>query len=81
MKAKATPSGTGLEGVINQSRSDLQLSAEDQYIHEVRTIDGINIVCTMLLYLANLVHATNALLADNTYKRVHGSWKEWEIVI
>jgi hypothetical protein len=81
MKAKVTPFGTGIEGVINASRSELQLPAEDRYIHEIHTVNGVDVVCTMLPYLANLVHSTNALLADDTYKRVHGSWKEWEIVV
>ncbi|KAJ7730115.1 hypothetical protein DFH07DRAFT_756469, partial [Mycena maculata] len=32
-------------------------------------------------YLANLIHGVQASLHDNTYARVHGTWKEWEVVI
>jgi hypothetical protein len=38
-------------------------------------------IITMLPYLANLIHSADASLHDNTYKRVFGHWKEWEVVI
>jgi hypothetical protein len=38
-------------------------------------------IITMLPYLANLIHGADASLHDNTYKRVCGHWKEWEVVI
>ncbi|KAJ7034513.1 hypothetical protein C8F04DRAFT_1183059 [Mycena alexandri] len=35
----------------------------------------------MLPYLANLIHRVKVSLHDNTYARIHGPWKEWEVVI
>lgn len=54
---------------------------EKQYIHEVQSRDGVNMVVTMLPSLADRVHAADASLHDNTYKRLFGEWKEWEVVI
>ena len=48
----------------------------DTSVHENMTI-----VITSLAPLASLVHSTNATLHDNTYKRLHGDWKEWEVVV
>ncbi|KAF8179702.1 hypothetical protein K438DRAFT_1768737 [Mycena galopus ATCC 62051] len=34
------------------------------------------------IYLAaNLIHRVKVSLHDNTYARIHGEWKEWEVVI
>ena len=35
----------------------------------------------MLPGLASRVHDADATLHDNTYKRVFGEWKEWEVVM
>ena len=54
---------------------------EKQYIHEVQSRDGVDMIITMLPFLANRIHDADAPLHDNTYKRVFGNWKEWEVVI
>ena len=38
-------------------------------------------IITMLPSLAALIHTADSTLHDNTYKRVYGKWKEWEVVI
>ncbi|KAJ6564996.1 hypothetical protein DFH09DRAFT_1363963 [Mycena vulgaris] len=35
----------------------------------------------VLPFLAGRIHSAKASLHDNTYARVHGVWKEWEVVI
>jgi hypothetical protein len=42
---------------------------------------GVDMIITMLPFLANGIHDADASLHDNTYKRVFGNWKEWEVVI
>ncbi|KAJ6527896.1 hypothetical protein DFH09DRAFT_1285635 [Mycena vulgaris] len=57
------------------------LPAEKRYIHHLTSEDGIEIILTMLPFLASCIHSAKASLHDNTYARVHGVWKEWEVVI
>ena len=38
-------------------------------------------IITMLPSLADRIHTADASLHDNTYKRLFGEWKEWEVVI
>jgi hypothetical protein len=58
-----------------------KLLPDQRYIHEVSSRDNIDVVITMLPNLARLIHKAKASLHDNTYKRTHGIWKEWEVVI
>ncbi|PPR05947.1 hypothetical protein CVT24_004653 [Panaeolus cyanescens] len=82
MRSKVNQHGTGLEGVIHkQGDDDKNCPQEKRYIQEVSTHDGINLIVTMLPSLAARIHQADATLHDNTYKRVHGEWKEWEVVI
>jgi hypothetical protein len=56
------------------------LPADKRYIQSLTSENGIEVILTMLPFLAGL-HAAQASLHDNTYARVHGQWKEWEVVI
>ena len=58
-----------------------ELLPEKRYIHKVRSQDGVDMIITMLPSLAALIHTADSTLHDNTYKRVYGKWKEWEVVI
>ncbi|KAJ7288735.1 hypothetical protein C8J57DRAFT_1642908 [Mycena rebaudengoi] len=51
------------------------------YVWELKVTseNGQEIVITMLPYLAERIHHAKASLHDNTYTRVHGPWKEWEV--
>ncbi|KAF8186408.1 hypothetical protein BJ912DRAFT_819653, partial [Pholiota molesta] len=82
LKGHNNPHGVGLEGVVFQMRDDdLKLPESKRYIHEILTRDGIDLVITMIPGLALRVHDAEYTLHDNTYKRVLGEWKEWEVVI
>lgn len=71
-----------LSGVFHQKQGDDgNLPAPKQYIQEILSKDGVNMVITMLPGLASRVHDADATLHDNTYKRVFGEWKEWEVVM
>lgn len=71
-----------ITAVVYQKRlDDENQPPSKRYIHEISSKDGINMIITMLPGLAQRVHFANATLHDNTYKRVFGDWKEWEVVI
>jgi len=57
------------------------LPPEARYIHEVSSRDGVDLIITMLPFLAAHIHSARATLHDNTYKHVFGKWKEWEVVV
>lgn len=57
------------------------LPKEKQYIHKVSSEKRFNVIVTMLPGLANYVHKANATLHDNTYARLHGTWKAWDVII
>ena len=54
---------------------------EAQYIRNIYSQHDLTVIITTLAPLTDLIHSTNASLHDNTYKRLHGNWKEWEVVI
>ncbi|KAJ7038863.1 hypothetical protein C8F04DRAFT_1392709 [Mycena alexandri] len=83
LKAKRVenPHGLGIEGVIFRQKQMQKLPRGKQYIWRVTSELGEEMVITMLPYLANLIHIAKVSLHDNTYARVHGIWKEWEVVI
>ncbi|KAJ3491080.1 hypothetical protein NLJ89_g11374 [Agrocybe chaxingu] len=82
LKNKDNPHGNGLEGVLYKKREDdSKLPLAKRYIHEISSQDGTDLIITMLAGLVERVHDADATLHDNTYKRVHGDWKEWEVVI
>jgi hypothetical protein len=58
-----------------------KLSVDQQYIHEVNSRDGVDLIVTMLSGLAKYIHTASATLHDNTYSRLHGNWKAWDVVI
>ncbi|KAJ7451881.1 hypothetical protein FB451DRAFT_1185935 [Mycena latifolia] len=57
------------------------LPADKRYIQYLTSEDGIEIILTMLPFLAGRLHSAKASLHDNTFARVHGQRKEWEVVI
>ncbi|KAJ7187531.1 hypothetical protein B0H12DRAFT_1040311, partial [Mycena haematopus] len=80
-KMFSCPFGLGIEGVMHRQKQMLKLAHERQYIWRVTSEKGQDIVITMLPYLADRIHFAKASLHDNTYCRLHGLWKEWEIVV
>lgn len=70
-----------ITGVMHRHKQMLTLPHERQYIWRVTSENGQDMVITMLPYLAGRIHAAKASLHDNTYCRIHGIWKEWEVVI
>ncbi|KAF9552496.1 hypothetical protein CPC08DRAFT_728578 [Agrocybe pediades] len=80
IKNQANPHGNGLEGVIHLKQKDDELPLKDRYIHSI-SVDGFNMIVTMVPGLADRIHLATSTLHDNTYKRVYGDWKEWEVVI
>ena len=58
-----------------------KLPPEQLYIHEVTSRDGVELVVTMLPGLAEYLHSASATLHDNTYRRLHGNWKAWDVVL
>ncbi|KAJ7086972.1 hypothetical protein C8R44DRAFT_900928 [Mycena epipterygia] len=76
-----SPCGLGIEGVLAWQKQMQSLPHGKQYVWKVTSENGEEIVITMLPYLADRIHHAKASLHDNTYARVHGIWKEWEVVI
>ncbi|KAF8173596.1 hypothetical protein K438DRAFT_1610611 [Mycena galopus ATCC 62051] len=66
---------------MHRQKQMLTLPHERQYIWRVTSENGQDIVITMLPYLAGRIHVAKASLHDNTYCRIHGIWKEWEVVV
>ncbi|KAJ7232996.1 hypothetical protein B0H12DRAFT_1028746, partial [Mycena haematopus] len=82
MKTLDNPHGLSWEGVcFFQQKMRDTLPIEKQYIQYLISEDGVQLVLTMLPYLAGRIHFSKASLHDNTYGRLHGVWKEWEVVI
>ncbi|KAK7019126.1 hypothetical protein R3P38DRAFT_2715272 [Favolaschia claudopus] len=76
------PYGLGWEGVVHfQQKMRDTMPPEKRYIQFLTSDDGVQFVLTMLPYLGNRIHVAKVSLHDNTYVRVHGIWKEWEVVI
>ncbi|KAJ7923825.1 hypothetical protein B0H13DRAFT_2316176 [Mycena leptocephala] len=82
LKTVDNPHGLGFEGVcFLQKKMQETLPADKRYIQSLTSENGIEVILTMLPFLAGRLHAAKASLHDNTYARVHGQWKEWEVVI
>ncbi|KDQ61129.1 hypothetical protein JAAARDRAFT_191240 [Jaapia argillacea MUCL 33604] len=81
VKLEKAPHGNGMEGVYARKKAMEKLPQEEQYIHEIYSSDGMDLIITMLPNLAAKLHHARCSLHDNTYKRLHGGWKEWEVVI
>ncbi|KAJ7033971.1 hypothetical protein C8F04DRAFT_906737, partial [Mycena alexandri] len=84
LKTTENTHGLGWEGeiYIHQSKKMREtLPTEKRYIQYLTSDNGVQIVLTMLPFLAGRIHAAKASLHDNTYARIHGLWKEWEVVI
>ncbi|KAJ7660526.1 hypothetical protein B0H17DRAFT_1144960 [Mycena rosella] len=75
------PFGLGIEGVLHWQKKMQSLPHGKQYVWKVASENGEEIIITMLPYLPDRIHTAKASLHDNTYARVHGVWKEWEVVI
>lgn len=54
---------------------------QERYIHEVNVLNESIIIVTFNPSLVKYIHEATATLHDNTYKRVAGDWKEWEVVM
>jgi hypothetical protein len=70
-----------LLGVFACMRDQQNLPPEKRYVHQVSSEDGTDVIVTMLPGLARLIHHADMTLHNNTYKRAHGIWKEWEVVL
>ncbi|KAJ7912720.1 hypothetical protein B0H13DRAFT_1488514, partial [Mycena leptocephala] len=82
LKTLDNPHGLGFEGgCFFQKKMQETLPADKRYIQSLTSENGIEVILTMLPFLAGRLHAAKASLHDNTYARVHGQWKEWEVVI
>lgn len=70
-------------GVLHEKRQDDEnLPKDKQYIQEISShANGVHVIITMLPALAERIHSADSTQHDNTYKRVYGEWKEWEVVI
>ncbi|KIJ33118.1 hypothetical protein M422DRAFT_783248 [Sphaerobolus stellatus SS14] len=89
-KQKLYPHGFDIAGLnhLYETR-DLKLppTHPDRYIHAILSEpsdDGngqITVIITMVPGLAQFTHDAHTTLHDNTYKRVHGDFNEWEVVI
>ncbi|KAJ7615487.1 hypothetical protein FB45DRAFT_757736 [Roridomyces roridus] len=80
-KMLACPHGLQIEGVMHRRLQMLSLPHEKQYIWHVSSGNNLDLVITMLPFLAGRIHVAKASLHDNTYARIHGAWKEWEVVV
>lgn len=69
------------KGVFAKQRQDLSRSPEEWYIHEVHSYGETNIIVTFVPALAARLHDALETAHDNTYKQVHGDWKEWEATL
>jgi len=69
------------------NKTEVKRDQKYRYIHAILTEpsdDGeglINVIVTMVPGLASLRHAAHTTLHDNTYKRIHRDYNEWEVVI
>ncbi|KAI0309098.1 hypothetical protein OF83DRAFT_1273383 [Amylostereum chailletii] len=81
VKQQAMPLGNGIEGVFSRYRDEQSIPASERYIQEIRMNSNVDIIVTMLPALAECYHSARFSLHDDTYKRLHGNWKEWEVVI
>ena len=78
----SNPTFSYSSGALHFQRLNYQnLPAEARYIHEVSSREGVDLIITMLPFLAAHIHSARATLHDTTYKRVFGKWKEWEVVV
>ncbi|KAJ7105611.1 hypothetical protein C8R44DRAFT_745769 [Mycena epipterygia] len=77
----SNPCGLGIEGILALQKQMQSLPHVKQYVCKVTSENGEEIVITMLPCLADRIHHVKASFHDNTYARVHGIWKEWEVVI
>jgi len=66
---------------------ELKRPVQERYIQSIHSElcddggDQIEVIVTMLPMLAQLVHEVTSTQHDTTYKRVFGSFNEWEIVV
>ncbi|KIJ41523.1 hypothetical protein M422DRAFT_255431 [Sphaerobolus stellatus SS14] len=88
-KQRLYPKGFDLAGGLNDIYENrelkLAMNHPDRYIHAILSEpsdDGasqINMIVTMVPGLAQYTHKAQTMLHDNTYKRVHGKFNEWEV--
>lgn len=67
--------------MIAKQQATLSAPLEEHYIHEVHTYGDVNLIVTFVPELAARLHDALETFHDNTYKRVHGDWKEWEATL
>ncbi len=67
------------QGVVEQQQRDRQkLEPKDLYIHAIE-IGDMPVIVTFRVGLARRIFLLRETFHDNTYKRVYGEWKEWEV--
>ena len=68
-----------LLGIVHRMEIESKSEASAWYI-QVIAMDGQPIIITFLSSLVKWIHLAHVTSHDNTYKRIIGDWKEWEIV-
>ncbi|KAH6897587.1 hypothetical protein BKA70DRAFT_1563041 [Coprinopsis sp. MPI-PUGE-AT-0042] len=82
VKREVAPHGHGLEGVLHYMTTvERVLPERDRYVHKTIAESGFSLILTLFPGLVERLHDCNYSVHDNTYKRVYGDWKEWEVVI
>lgn len=72
-------------GVVDLLEKEEKLPPEERYlrhagIHQSEDSQPIYVVLGMTTEAAYLCHKVRSIVIDFTYKRVHGAWKEFEMV-
>ncbi|KAF7311222.1 hypothetical protein MKEN_01023800 [Mycena kentingensis (nom. inval.)] len=81
-KKLENPMGTDLTGVLHwQQKMQKECPREDWYVWSVSSEVDEEVVITMLPGLAAFIHDAKFTVHDFTYRRLHGVWKEWEVVM
>lgn len=66
-------------GVLHRQTEERSKDVSERYIHMVSN-GAFPVIITGLRSLFQLFHQVDATLHDNTYKRLNGDFKEWEVV-
>ena len=71
-------------GVQDELEKEQKLPDSEQYIRHMSSTqmgNGMtNVILGMTKFHAELKHTVDCLVVDFTYKRVHGIWKEFEVI-
>ncbi|KAJ3559046.1 hypothetical protein NP233_g11359 [Leucocoprinus birnbaumii] len=76
------PNGSGLEGVWGEYMKERSKPPQDRYIHGFHTYDiDSHVIITLHPPLVPYIMAAQWIMADTTFKVVHGSTNEFKILI